>query len=489
MKYTEELRRMQRAQLLKQVSATDRLIRQIYVRAADRLEQQATGAKDESLTKRWQEDYARSVRREIARINGEIETAITSGMDRAARIRADGAGEYLERALGAAGYQLSDSFSDVLSRCRTDALEALIGGKMYSDGRILSQRIWSADGRLQGGIEEILAQGIAQQQSTYQIARALEAYVNPKAACPADWRNLYPDTPFEMKVDYNATRLARTAINHVYWQTGINAARENPFCKAMHWELSDAHYERQVAHWGEDVCDEYARHEEGLGRGNFPIDQLPRPHPNCLCIQWEVLPEPEEAAERFKAWMNGAEDPALETGFAKWVRTDDGRRTAARVNAETQLRTMAGGGRRGRNHRLSEEEIQQIRQAIAEIQADEDVFVFDESFPTGYSDSRDMVFISGNVMPDLTSSHPRDRMSAKAVIAHEYYGHRTHRGTKAAKDSWNDEFRASYTAALSAPGLSDEERSDLMLDALERAKEAGVSIRINAAMRRILYGY
>ena len=199
---------------------------------------------------------------------------------------------------------------------------------MYSDGRILSQRIWSAEGRLQGGIEEILAQGIAQQQSTYQIARALEAYVNPKAACPTDWRNLYPDTPFEMKVDYNATRLARTAINHVYWQTGINAARENPFCKAMHWELSDAHYERQVAHWGEDVCDEYARHEEGLGRGNFPIDQLPRPHPNCLCIQWEVLPEPEEAAERFKAWMNGAEDPALDRGFEKFVQTQYGRKAA-----------------------------------------------------------------------------------------------------------------------------------------------------------------
>ena len=489
MAYTEELRRMQRAQLMKQVSATERLIKQIYVRAAGRLEQQAAGAKDESLTKRWQEDYARSVRREIARINGEIETAITSGMDRAARIRADGAGEYLERALGAAGYRLSDSFSDVLSRCRTDALEALIGGKMYSDGRILSQRIWSADGRLQGGIEEILAQGIAQQQSTYQIARALEAYVNPKAACPTDWRNLYPDTPFEMKVDYNATRLARTAINHVYWQTGINAAHENPFCKAMHWELSDAHYERQVAHWGEDECDEYARHEEGLGRGNFPIDRLPRPHPNCLCIQWEVLPEPEEAAERFEAWMNGAEDPALDTGFAKWVQTVDGRRTAARMNAETQPRTMAGGGRRGKNYRLTENDKAEIRQAILDIKADPRVFEFSVFSSTGYQDDLDVVYVSGNVMPDLTSDHPRDRMSMRAVLAHEYYGHRAFRNTLAAKNSWNDEFRASYTAAITSPGLDDEERRDLMLDALERAKEAGVSIRWNDVMRRLLYGY
>ena len=325
MKYTEELRRRQRAGLLSQISTTDRLIRQIYIRAAARLEKQAEDAKDESLTRRWQEDYSRSVRREIDRMNREIEAAVTSGLDRSARIRADGAAEYLERAAGMAGLRLSDSFTDVLSHCRTDALEALIGGRMYTDGRILSQRIWSATGRLQGGIEEIIAQGIAQQQSTYQIARALEAYVNPKAACPVDWRSLYPDTPFEMKVDYNATRLARTAINHAYWQTGINAAKENPFCKAMHWELSDAHYERQVAHWGEDECDVYARHDEGLGRGNFPIGKVPRPHPNCLCIQYEALPEPEEAAARFRAWMDGAKDDELEQGFARFVQKESTR--------------------------------------------------------------------------------------------------------------------------------------------------------------------
>ena len=47
--------------------------------------------------------------------------------------------------------------------------------------------------------------------------------------------------------------------------------------RAMYRKLSDAY-------WGENVCDEYAWHEEGLGRGNFPIDRLPGP---------------EEAAERF----------------------------------------------------------------------------------------------------------------------------------------------------------------------------------------------
>lgn len=319
---TEELRRMQRRQLLSRQTTTQRLIRQIYMRAAARLSQRAAGAKDGSLTKRWAEDYGRAVEREIERITAELESAITSGADAAARIRADGAQKYLQNVFELAGWDVSDSFTGVLSQCRTDALQALVGGKMYSDGRMLSRRIWNITGRLQGGIEEIIAQGIAQQQSTYQIARALEACVNPKAAQPADWRNLYPDTPFSMNVDYNAIRLARTAINHVYWQTGINSARENPFCEAMHWELSNSHYERQVAVCGRDECDEYAAHDEGLGRGNFPIDKLPRPHPNCLCIQYEVLPEPEQAAARLREWMRGGSDPGLEKGFARWAKRE-----------------------------------------------------------------------------------------------------------------------------------------------------------------------
>ena len=80
-------------------------------------------------------------------------------------------------------------------------------------------------------------------------------------------------------------------------------------------------------------------------------------------------------------------------------------------------------------------------------------------------------------------------MSSRAVIAHEYYGHRAYRGTKLRKGAWNDEFRASYMAAKNTPNLSDEDRRYLILDALERAKESGVTIKYNDFIRRTLYGY
>jgi len=69
-------------------------------------------------------------------------------------------------------------------------------------------------------------------------------------------------------------------------------------------------------------------------------------------------------------------------------------------------------------------------------------------------------------------------MSERAVLAHEYYGHRPYREQYLSlweqgkrQVVWSDEFRASYMAAINAPGLTDVERRDLMLDAIERARE------------------
>ena len=79
-------------------------------------------------------------------------------------------------------------------------------------------------------------------------------------------------------------------------------------------------------------------------------------------------------------------------------------------------------------------------------------------------------------------------MSVRAVLAHEYYGHRPNRGTALPRNIWNDEFRASYLASKIAPNLTSEDRLHLVLDAVERAREAGVVIKRNQYMRRVIYG-
>lgn len=72
---------------------------------------------------------------------------------------------------------------------------------------------------------------------------------------------------------------------------------------------------------GEDVCDEYARHDEGLGRGVYPIDEVPFPHPQCLCYRTEVLPDMQESAELLRRWAKGEHtDSELDANYEKWKR-------------------------------------------------------------------------------------------------------------------------------------------------------------------------
>ena len=149
----------------------------------------------------------------------------------------------------------------------------------------------------------------------------------------------------------------------------------------------------------------------------------------------------------------------------------------------------AGGLRRSALNWLSESDIKYLKNEIRAINADETKFEFNTGYATGYRDDIDIIHVRSDVFPDKNSLHPRDLLSERAVLAHEYYGHRAYRNTILGRGAWNDEFRASYMAAKNAPNLTNKDRHTLVLDALERAKEAGIIIKYNDFIRRVLYGY
>ena len=152
-------------------------------------------------------------------------------------------------------------------------------------------------------------------------------------------------------------------------------------------------------------------------------------------------------------------------------------------------RSMANSMRRSPFTTLSDEEIATLLEEADGIGNPRDVLQFNYGDRTGFSDLRQKINVRGDVMPDTEyGTTPRDTMSSQAVLAHEYYGHYLHHPTRLKSGDWRDEFRASYSAAINAPNLSDEDRRLLMLDALDRAREANVTIVLNATIRRILYG-
>jgi hypothetical protein len=137
---------------------------------------------------------------------------------------------------------------------------------------------------------------------------------------------------------------------------------------------------------------------------------------------------------------------------------------------------------------LTTEDIEFLRDEIKTIGADETAFRFNEGAKTGFSDDEGIINVRGDVHPDLNSTHPRDKMSQRAVLAHEYYGHYKYSPSQFKVGDWRDEFRASYVAAIVTPNLSSDDRRYLILDAYERAKEQGHYFSYSKKAREIIYG-
>ncbi len=184
---------------------------------------------------------------------------------------------------------------------------------------------------------------------------------------------------------------------------------------------------------------------------------------------------------------------------AKWNRSEAAKARKAANNAKSvdksdergiiDNRKLAMGLRKPVDHILTDEEIRSIMIDAEAIGIDVSILRFNKGNATGFSDARGKINIRGDIMPDITSKIPRDRMSQRAVLAHEYYGHYLNHPSEYEVGDWRDEFRASYDAAVRTPNLTDEDRAYLMLDAYDRAKEAGQTVEYDEVARRIIYGF
>lgn len=154
-----------------------------------------------------------------------------------------------------------------------------------------------------------------------------------------------------------------------------------------------------------------------------------------------------------------------------------------------QTRHLANSLRQPATRLITEAEQESIIADAIAIGIDPSKLSFNTGTQTSYNDRTGLINVRGDIFPDLDSSQNRDRMSVRAVLAHEYYGHAQYPNSVFEPGYWADEFRASYQAAKTAPGLDDEERAMLMIDAYERAADAGVAVRYTTSYRRIVYGY
>ena len=304
-------------------------IAKLYERAAEDMAEAAGRAAPGGLTEARAEALTKSLRARSNELWRGVQELTEAGMNQAAGRSVAVQTDFLREIGQSVGLDLKPTLARVFGSTADEAVAHVLRGGVYGGkAPALSKRIWNNEALQGGQIEQLIAQAVAKGQSAPQLAKALEAYVNPNIIQPDNWNDIY-DIPFTYKVDYNAKRLAVTSIRHAAWGATITAARDNPFADYFHWELTPAHVIF-------DICDAHAAHDEGLGEGNFPVEAAPLPHPWCTCLYFiDTDKTLEEIGRELRGWLDGGENEQLDLAFAKWDERNRGSVTVIQNSYKT----------------------------------------------------------------------------------------------------------------------------------------------------------
>lgn len=244
-----------------------------------------------------------SLRKSSERVANEVMKAIKQNMMQASQSVVTSSTEFMKK-LGFPENGISAAFSSV----PTDIVQNIITGQIYESGWSLSKSIWSDNEDTLKKAYEMVAGGIAENKSIYEISKDLEDFVSPSAKKPWNYTfkaenkvtgEMQTYRVYPKKVDYNAQRLARTLSQHAYEQTIISVNKKNPFVQKIRWHST-----------GSRACPICKERDGKL----FDKDKVPMDHPNGMCVLEPVYDE--NTNDRLAAWVKGKDDPAIDA-YAK----------------------------------------------------------------------------------------------------------------------------------------------------------------------------
>lgn len=242
----------------------------------------STSTASGALRKLQLEDLKSEIKKSLTSIRSEIKGMVEGSVRAEAKSVVDANKDFLNKV----GINAKGLFANV----QDDVVRSVLFGEVYDGDWTLSSALWLQQKRTQSDVSKIVAIGIAENRSAYDIAKDLERYVDPKAKKDWAWSKVYPGTA--KRVDYNAQRLARTLVSHAYQQSLVKTVSSNPFVSGIKW---------QSAH-NSGVCPIC---RERNGRVYQPGD-LPLDHPNGKCTFIAVIPDSmEDIADQLADWAKG----------------------------------------------------------------------------------------------------------------------------------------------------------------------------------------
>lgn len=223
-------------------------------------------------------------------VNKEIESTVKSGMTYSANAVVESNTKWLE-SLGFDSSKIDIAFNHVPDQ----VVSNILSGNLYKGGWSLSKSIWGDTNDTLKDLHEVIAGGLAENKSIYEISKDIEDYVRPSAAknwnlTMKDGKKIYPK-----QVDYNAQRLARTLSQHAYQQSVVATSKKNPFILGIKWRATGSR--------ACPIC--LARNGQIYSKNDLPLD-----HPNGMCTM-EPVTDP-NMDDRLINWVKGANDPEID---------------------------------------------------------------------------------------------------------------------------------------------------------------------------------
>ena len=288
---------------LKLMKTQEKQIKQIYNDMYLNISKKLKKVNPNTLSKRYLEELKKELEKEIKVSNNQVNKIIKSNIEKSSELANNVQLDFFMSINDKYNLNMGATFSSMFSKIPKEAMNEILFGKAYKDRKGLSERIWLDTKKFNKDIDYVIAEGIANKKSTYEIAKDLEKYVNPKASKDWEWSKVYPNT--NKVVDYNAQRLARTSIQHAFQQAQKRSCKKNPYVEHIRWLSFNS--SRTC-----ELCN--SRNNQLYKTNDVPLD-----HPNGLCTTIpEISKSLDEIGEELRSWVDGEANTKLDKWFKKY---------------------------------------------------------------------------------------------------------------------------------------------------------------------------
>ena len=280
-------------------------VKKLYEEESKKLISKLNNANE--MNSQYINSYLEYVNKELKSLSKQIEKLTKQGIADTSQLMTEVNADVFSYIVKKYNLDVDSNLLESLYKPNYNVVDKIISGDLYKDNKSLSKRIWGYNRNNLNKIQEILIDGMVNKRPLQDITNTLSAYTGGGNTKVKAITSAYG------QMNANSLRLVRTSLNHAFIETMKDECRYNPFIEGYKWIMSGAHSSRMP---NGDICDDYSSHDEGIGIGVFKKNNIPIPHPNCMCVIIPYSEKPlETIGEEIGKWIKGEPNKGIDA----WV--------------------------------------------------------------------------------------------------------------------------------------------------------------------------